>query len=107
MSYKVLPTPLFERELKKLSKRHSSIKNDLSATISSLIKNPHLGESLGNNCFKVRMAISSKNKGKPGGARIITYLKIVQETIFLISIYDKADTDTIADSEISGRIKDL
>jgi mRNA-degrading endonuclease RelE of RelBE toxin-antitoxin system len=107
MSFKVLPTPLFERELKQLSKRHASIKNDLSATIASLIKNPNLGESLGNHCFKVRMAISSKNKGKSGGARIITYLKIIEETIFLISIYDKSDTDTIKNDEILSRIKDL
>jgi len=107
MSFKVLPTPLFERELKKLSKRYSSIKSDLSDTIDSLMKNPNLGESLGNNCFKVRMAISSKNKGKSGGARIITFLKIVEETIFLISIYDKSDTDTITDKELLSRIKDL
>jgi mRNA-degrading endonuclease RelE of RelBE toxin-antitoxin system len=107
MSYKVLPTPLFERELKNLSKRHSSIKNDLAATIDLLKKNPRLGESLGNNCFKVRMAIASKNKGKSGGARIITYLKILEEIIYLISIYDKSDTDTITDKEIISRIKDL
>lgn len=107
MSFKVLPTPLFERELKKLSKKHSSIKNDLAATIDLLIKNPGLGESLGDNCFKIRMAISSKNKGKSGGARIITYLKIVEETIFLISIYDKSDTNTIKDKEILSRIKGL
>jgi mRNA-degrading endonuclease RelE of RelBE toxin-antitoxin system len=107
MSFKVLPTPLFERELKKLSKRHSSIKNDLAATIGSLLKNPSLGEPLGDNCFKIRMAISSKNKGKSGGARIITYVKIIDETIFLISIYDKSDTDTIKDKEILSRIKDL
>jgi len=107
MSFEILPTPLFERELKKLSKRHSSIKNDLAATIGLLIKNPSLGESLGDNCFKIRMAVSSKNKGKSGGARIITYLKIVEETIFLISIYDKSDTNTIKDKEILSRIKDL
>ena len=66
-----------------------------------------MGESLGDNCFKIRMAVSSKNKGKSGGARIITYLKIVEETIFLISIYDKSDTNTIKDKEILSRIKDL
>jgi len=53
------------------------------------------------------MAITSKNKGKSGGARIITYLKILEEIIYLISIYDKSDTDTITDKEIISRIKDL
>lgn len=107
MSFRVVPTPLFERELKGLSKRYASIKKDLSGAIASLIVNPKLGESLGNNCYKVRMAITSKNKGKSGGARIITCLKIVEETIFLVSIYDKSDTDTITDQEILRRVKDL
>ena len=107
MSFKVIPTPPFERELKKLSKRHSSIKSDLRNKIASLIENPTLGEPLGNNCFKVRMAISSKNRGKSGGARIITYLKIADGIIFLLSIYDKSDAETISDKEILIRLKDL
>lgn len=107
MSFKTALTPLFERELKKLSKKHSSIKSDLSSLIVSLKKDPNQGQALGNNCFKVRMAISSKNKGKSGGARVITYVKIVDENIYLISIYDKSDTDTISDDEILSRIKDL
>lgn len=53
------------------------------------------------------MAVSSKNKGKSGGARVITYMKIVDENIYLISIYDKSDTGTISDEEILSRIKDL
>jgi len=107
MSFKTIPTPLFERELKRLSKRHVSIKSDLTKLIVKLLENPALGESLGNNCYKVRMAISSKKKGKSGGARIVTYLKIVREEIFLISIYDKTDSDTISDNEIIDRIKNL
>ena len=107
MSFKILPTPPFERELKKLSKRYPSIKSDLAATILSLKETPTLGESLGNNCFKVRMAISSKNKSKSGGARVITWLKIVDKIIFLISIYDKSDADTISDKELLIRVKDL
>jgi hypothetical protein len=53
------------------------------------------------------MAISSKNKGKSGGARVITYVKVVDETIYLMSIYDKSDSDTISDDELLSRIKDL
>ncbi|HZY36864.1 MAG TPA: type II toxin-antitoxin system RelE/ParE family toxin [Mucilaginibacter sp.] len=107
MSFKITMTPLFERELKKLSKRHSSIKTDVSALIVSLEKESTQGQALGNNCFKIRMAITSKKKGKSGGARVITYVKIVDENIYLISIYDKSDTDTISDDEILGRITDL
>jgi hypothetical protein len=53
------------------------------------------------------MAISSKNKGKSGGARVITYVRIVDENIYLISIYDKSGIDTITDDELQSRIKDL
>lgn len=107
MNFKISPTPLFEKELKRLSKKYISIKADLSAEILSLMKNPTMGKALGNNCFKIRMAISSKNKGKSGGARIITYVKIVDEVIYLISIYDKSESDTISDRELSSRVKDL
>ena len=107
MSFNILPTPGFKRELKKLFKKYSSLKIDLSELFASLEKDPTLGQPLGNNCFKIRMAISSKNRGKSGGARIITYVQIVDETIFLLSIYDKSDTDTITDDELLNRIKGL
>jgi mRNA-degrading endonuclease RelE of RelBE toxin-antitoxin system len=107
MNFKLSFTPLFERELKSLSKKHLSLKSDLLKLTNSLIMDPQQGKPLGNNCYKIRMAISSKNKGKSGGARIITYVKIVEETIYLISIYDKSDTDTIADGELIERTKGL
>jgi mRNA-degrading endonuclease RelE of RelBE toxin-antitoxin system len=107
MSFKVLPTPPFARELKKLSKKYVSLKSDFVTLVDSLIKTPDQGTPLGNNCYKIRMAISSKNKGKSGGARIITYVKIVDETIYLLSIYDKTDIGSITDGELISRIKDI
>jgi mRNA-degrading endonuclease RelE of RelBE toxin-antitoxin system len=107
MSFNILPTPLFDRELKRLSKKYLSVKSDLSLLLADLGKNPNAGKALGNNCFKIRMAISSKNKGKSGGARVITYVKIVDEAIYLLSIYDKSESDTISDAELLSRIKGL
>ncbi|MBS1530164.1 MAG: type II toxin-antitoxin system RelE/ParE family toxin [Bacteroidetes bacterium] len=107
MSFNILPTPEFDRELKKLSKKYSSIKTDISQLLTSLAVNPKLGQTLGNKCCKIRMAISSKNKGKSGGARVITYVKIVDEVIYLLSIYDKSDIDTITDKELLERTKEL
>lgn len=54
-------------------------------------KNPHQGASLPKNCYKVRMKITGKPAGKRGGARIITFVKVVAEKVYLLSIYDKAD----------------
>lgn len=74
MSYDVIAIPSFKRKLKKLAKKFPSIKTDLTYLAESLRTNPTQGTDLGNNCYKVRMAITSKGKGKSGGARIITYL---------------------------------
>ena len=107
MNFEILLTPPFESEFKKLSKKHTSLKQDLYNKILSLKKDPTQGTALANNCYKVRMAITSKHKGKSGGARIITYVKIIAEVVYLISIYDKSDSDTISDNEILSRTKDL
>ncbi|WP_204985986.1 hypothetical protein [Mucilaginibacter psychrotolerans] len=53
------------------------------------------------------MSISSKNKGKSGGARVITYVRFVDEEIYLLAIYDKSDLSTIADEQILERIKNI
>jgi hypothetical protein len=65
-----------------------------------LLINPTIGDNVGNNCYKVRMAISSKNKGKSGGARIITNFHIEGETIYLLSIYDKSEQSSISNNDL-------
>ena len=72
MNFKIIYTASFEKEFKKLSSKNPSLKSDFNSFLVSLHKNPKQGVSLGNNCFKLRMAIASKGKGKSGGARIIT-----------------------------------
>jgi hypothetical protein len=72
-----------------------------------LIANPTLGESLGKDCYKIRMTVTSKSKGKSGGARIITCVKIIQEQIFLLAIYDKSEMENIDDSMLKERLKFL
>jgi|SRR5882757_8792792 mRNA-degrading endonuclease RelE of RelBE toxin-antitoxin system len=107
MSYNINFTPFFEREFKKLLKKHSSLKKDLETVINLLNENPRSGESIGNNCYKIRMSISSKNKGKSGGARVITHVRFINEEIFLLSIYDKSSLSTIAEEQLLIRIKSL
>lgn len=105
MSFKIVYTSSFEKDLKKLSSKYPSIKSDFKTLLLSLLENPAQGKALGNNCFKLRMAITSKGRGKSGGARIITCIKIINELIFLISIYDKSDRESISDKEIKDRLK--
>ncbi len=59
-----------------------------------------MGTPLGNNLYKIRLSITSKRKGKSGGARVITYLKTGEGNIYLLTIYDKSEKDTIYDKEI-------
>jgi mRNA-degrading endonuclease RelE of RelBE toxin-antitoxin system len=100
MSYKILTVPPFDKQLKRLAKKYPSIKNDIIQLISELQNQPVKGTNIGNNCFKVRMAITSKGKGKSAGARVITHFVLKSESIYMLSIYDKAEQCTISDNEI-------
>ena len=105
MSYSIEVTPDFEKDLKRLSKKHGSIKNDLASLIGQLAKSPKLGTSLGEDLYKIRMAITSKGKGKSGGSRVITYVQVLQTTVYLLSIYDKSDKENISDKQLKGLLK--
>lgn len=107
MSYKIIPIPPFEKELKRLHKKYPSLKKDLTLLNSLLEKEPKQGESLGNNNYKVRIAISSKGKGKSAGARVITHIHIKNETVFLLSIYDKSEKETITDEQLQEKLKHI
>lgn len=100
MSFNVIGTEPFERKLKRLAKKHYSLAADLASIIDELIENPTLGTPIGKDCYKIRFAITSKGNGKSGGARIITYVRVVNQNVFLIDIYDKSEQDTISDKEL-------
>ena len=105
MSYKIELSPNFKKEAKKLIKKYSSLKSELSELFIELERNPTLGTPLGNETYKIRLAIASKNKGKSGGARIISFAKIIDETVYLLAIYDKGDRNSISDKEIKALLK--
>lgn len=106
MNYSVLTIPPFDKQLKKLVKKYPSLKSEITTLITSLKSDPKLGTSLGNDCYKIRLAISSKGKGKSGGARVITYVAITDNEIYLLSIYDKSQQAIIEDKELL-RLLDL
>ncbi len=105
MSYSVITIPPFDRQLKRLSKKYSSLKEEFLELIISLEQNPEQGIKLGNNCFKIRIAIASKGKGKSGGARIITNIVIEDTIVYLLSIYDKSERETLTDKELEELLK--
>jgi len=107
MSYNIIPTPNFQKEFKKLNKKYSSIKADLIELGKSIAENPTQGNEVFKNCYKIRFVIKSKGKGKSGGARLITYVQIVNERVYLLSIYDKSDKETVSDDFLKKLLKDL
>ncbi len=107
MNYDVITSANFVRELKSLAKKHASLKNDVSILGEKLAVNPNKGTPIGKDCYKIRLAISSKGKGKSGGARIITAVFSIQEKVVLLSIYDKADKENISEKELKNLLREL
>lgn len=104
---RIQPTRKFNREAKCLDKKFPSFKTDLATKLEQLLENPYEGESLGQSCYKVRLAITSKGKGKSGGARLITFVKIEKEIIFLLTIYDKSEKENIDTDELTDLLNQL
>lgn len=108
MNYKILVKPTFQREAKRMAKHYRSFAKDYETLIEALEQNPHLGTDLGGGLRKIRMAITSKGRGKSGGARVITFTVIaaVDETeINLLYIYDKAERENISSHEIEELLR--
>ncbi|MDR3134113.1 MAG: type II toxin-antitoxin system RelE/ParE family toxin [Prevotellaceae bacterium] len=101
MSYKVKTIAVFERQAKRLVKKYASLKKELWRLSQQLSTTPELGASLGSNCFKVRIAIASKGKGKSGGARVITHFLVSNDTVYLLSIYNKSERSDITNKELA------
>jgi mRNA-degrading endonuclease RelE of RelBE toxin-antitoxin system len=100
MSFSVFTIPPFDKQLKRLARKYPSIKEEYKELIRMLSDSPVQGKALGNNCYKIRMAIRSKGKGKSGGARIIIHIHIEKQRVYLLSIYDKSSQETLSDKEL-------
>jgi hypothetical protein len=103
-----LTTLSFEKSYKRLKKKYRSLTNDLRKFQSSFSENPQLGVDLGSGFRKVRVAVQSKNKGKSGGMRIITYnmcFKQIGNTVILVDIYDKSEKESITEDEYTAALK--
>lgn len=107
MSFKVKSISVFDRQAKRLTKKFPSLKKELKTLIDELTEEPTKGTSIGHDCYKIRLAIASKGKGKSGGARVITHVLFKDDTAFLLSIYDKSDLDSLSDKEILELLKQV
>ena len=102
---RVITSDNFERELKRLAKKFPSLRREFLELVESLENQPVQGTALGKNCFKIRLAIASKGRGKSGGGRVITYVQIVDDLVYLLSIYDKSEKESLSDNELNGLLE--
>lgn len=108
MKYSIEVLATFKKEAKRLNKRYTSFIEDYDKLINELEENPHLGTDLGGGLRKIRMRITSKGKGKSGGARIITFSVVIaidETEINLLYIYDKAERSSISSKEIEELLR--
>lgn len=105
MNYRVYPTPDFKKNFKKLYEKYPSLKADLQELINTLTEKPDNGINLGHGVYKIRLATSSKGKGKSGGARVITYLVTQDKEVYLVFIFDKSQLENITKEQIFEMLK--
>lgn len=114
MNVKVITSNNFRKEAKRLIKKYPSLKKELAELERELLLNPKIGTPIGKECYKIRLAIKSKGKGKRGGARVITYLIVnlitrntERSSVYLLSVYDKSEFETISDKDLKRLISEL
>lgn len=100
MGFEVVPLRPFEKRLKRLVGKYPSLKKEMEGLVAELEKDPRFGTPLGKDAFKIRIAIASKGKGKSGGARVITHVRLVAGRVYLLTIFDKSEQDALDDKEL-------
>lgn len=88
-----------------MQKKYRSFENDYKQLLKDLESNPYMGIDLGNGYRKERIAITSKGKGKSGGARVITLNMLERnDSLYLLYVYDKSEYDNIVISVLKDTV---
>jgi hypothetical protein len=98
MKYEFVETAIFEKELKRLSKKYKSLKEDIQKLKIEIEETPDLGINLGDGFKKIRMSITSKGKGKSGGGRVVTQNIIIskeEQKIIMVILWDKSEINNV------------
>lgn len=107
MNIKVYFTPTFNKKYKRYLKKFKSLETDIKAFIDTI--EGIRAANLGGGIFKYRLSVKSKNKGKSGGFRVITFELLIAENekdITLLTVYDKSEQDSISKAQIQQILKD-
>lgn len=101
----VIVTEPFKRRYKPLAKKYRSLEQDLTELIAALEEQPVQGTPIGKDCYKIRLAIRAKGGGKSGGSRVITYVRLLKNKVYLLTIYDKGDKSSLTPQELKDLLR--
>jgi hypothetical protein len=107
MSYSVKTLAVFEKQVKRLIKKYPSLKTELWELVKKLKSNPEVGTFIGRGCYKIRLAIASKGKGKSGGARVLIHIVLTEKEVYLLTIYDKSEKEDLSNKELQELLAGL
>lgn len=110
MANKILYTDVFEKYYKRYAKKFRSLPDEIAELEQMLLADPKLGTDLGEGLFKIRLAVKSKNKGKSGGMRVVTYLITQNDADFdinLIILYDKSEIADIPKKDLLDMVEEI
>jgi len=99
MSFKIQYTTVFAKALKRPAKNYPLMSSGYAELLDDLGKDPATGTAIGRGCYKVRMSIGSKGKGRSGGARGITDVRVVNKLVVLLTMYDKREKENTTEKE--------
>jgi hypothetical protein len=54
--------------------------------IADIVANPQAGTFIGNNCYKIRLCINSKGKGKSGG-HVSSLISTLKPKLFICLLF--------------------
>ncbi len=97
---------LFDKQAKQLSKKFNLFKSDLENFVNNFEEYHATATNIKINLFKIRLSNSNKNRGKSAGYRIYYYLK-VDEMVYLLTIYDKSQIESINENVLIDLVKEF
>lgn len=97
----------FKSAYKHLKKKYPSFEKNFLELQRSLLQNPDQGTPITLGLSKVRMAITSKGKGKSGGARIIMQVRKLPDRLLFLFVYDKNEIQNVNDDYLRALLKTL
>jgi len=95
---KILITPNFLNQAKRLKKKFPDLKQDLLKVLKNF--KPKNETHIGKSIYKLRINPTSTNKGKSGGLRLYTYLYKTNNLTVPITIYSKSERESISLNEL-------